>query len=431
MTGTTGVRGRVGSAYRRYQVMIGEFIWSGGSEAAKVLGSVITFMILGRKLGPEEYGAYVGIYGVIGPIGALTFGGIGLAVMQLHVRDRIALQKTTNSFLGLLALIGPTGVILATAVGSQVISRVGVVAIALLAFAELCAYSLTWLIAAATQASIGATAASRIRGLIPIVRVSGLFGLWLFDAVSVRNFGIVLSISLTMLGLVLVRWWLPRLGVRAGLDAPGRHAVTTSLQLGVATVAVSIQNGTDKTVMNAYGLERDAGLYGAAYRVVSMALIPVRALNAATFHRFLKNDDTERRQHVTRSLRYLLASLPMSLAVAVGVWIAAPLLNVLIGNEFEESVTMIRWLVIYLPIRSLSTAPINGLLGLGRVSARLVALLASSALSMVLYITLIPSLSWKGATVGTIVSELFLASLAWALLVHYQRIHDAELDRAG
>ena len=117
----------------------------------------------------------------------------------------------------------------------------------------------------------------------------------------------------------------------------------------------------------------------------------------------------------------------MSVVLAVGLWIAAPSLLWLVGDEFEESVSIIRWLALFLPLRSLSQAPLNGLLGLGRIKPRLVALLTASATSLIAYLVLIPYHSWKGAVMGTIGSEVVLIVLGWGLLVVYQRRHDRSL----
>jgi O-antigen/teichoic acid export membrane protein len=75
----------------------------------------------------------------------------------------------------------------------------------------------------------------------------------------------------------------------------------------------------------------------------------------------------------------------------------------------------------------MSQAPLNGLLGLGRMGARLVALITASVTSLVMYVVLIPSHSWRGAAVGTIASETLLVAMGWTLLIHFQHRHDREL----
>jgi O-antigen/teichoic acid export membrane protein len=71
------------------------------------------------------------------------------------------------------------------------------------------------------------------------------------------------------------------------------------------------------------------------------------------------------------------------------------------------------------------------LLGLGRIRPRLVALITASVASLVAYIALIPHLSWRGAVVGTLGSEMLLIVLAWGMLLVYQRRHDRSLAKAA
>jgi O-antigen/teichoic acid export membrane protein len=378
---------RVRPVLSNYGGMLKDFLWTGGADGLILVASLVSFIILGRRLGPEDYGAYLGTFGVITPLGAVTFGGFGLAVMQRHLRDGESVSSATRSYLTLVMIIGPVGVVIAAVVGSLVIDRLDAVTIGLLAYVELIAFSVTWIIAAATQAAVSVGAAARLRMLAPVVRVTTLLGLWATDNVTVRNAAAAWAVTFSLLALGFMRFQLPRIGVRFRLARPTKPVVTTGAQLSLPTLATSLQNDTDKAVLNANGLAFDAGLYGAAFRVIMMARLPLRSLNGALFHRFLTHDATASGQHLRRARSYSLVSLPMSIALAAGVWVMAPYFDFLVGDDFDGSVTIIRWLTLFLPLRSLSQAPLNGLLGLGRMGARLIALITASIASMVMYIS--------------------------------------------
>jgi O-antigen/teichoic acid export membrane protein len=114
--------------------------------------------------------------------------------------------------------------------------------------------------------------------------------------------------------------------------------------------------------------------------------------------------------------------------IASVLWLVAPLLKIVVGDEFGGSVTMTRWLVFWLPCRVMSLPPRLGLLGLGRMGIRLVVLIVSATISMVLYLILIPKLGSEGAVIGTVVSEICLAVFGWSALLWAQRERDGELD---
>jgi len=72
-------------------------------------------------------------------------------------------------------------------------------------------------------------------------------------------------------------------------------------------------------------------------------------------------------------------------------------------------------------VRSLGTFAMNGLLGLGRNALRTALLVANAIASVGLYLLWIPPYSWRGADVGTLVSETLLFTASWTALYLCQR----------
>jgi O-antigen/teichoic acid export membrane protein len=98
------------------------------------------------------------------------------------------------------------------------------------------------------------------------------------------------------------------------------------------------------------------------------------------------------------------------------------------NHDYAQSASIMRYLIPLVPLRGLSMFPINGLMGLGRTTARMVLLIVSALVAFAAYIVLIPRYTWKGAVAGTIISESFMALAAWTLLIVYQRSHNAKLN---
>ncbi|MGI9616404.1 MAG: polysaccharide biosynthesis C-terminal domain-containing protein, partial [Acidimicrobiales bacterium] len=86
------------------------------------------------------------------------------------------------------------------------------------------------------------------------------------------------------------------------------------------------------------------------------------------------------------------------------------------------------WLLLLIPLIAVSSTPLNGLLGLGQADKRMYVYLSSAFLSVVIYLLLIPTYSWKGAVVGTFISEVYLVAMGWLSLWYYQRKADEVLD---
>ena len=63
----------------------------------------------------------------------------------------------------------------------------------------------------------------------------------------------------------------------------------------------------------------------------------------------------------------------------------------------------------------------NGLLGLNQNVLRMWLLVGGAALSMILYVLLIPAYSWRGALIGSLASEVALAAGCWIGLYRCQK----------
>jgi O-antigen/teichoic acid export membrane protein len=165
-----------------------------------------------------------------------------------------------------------------------------------------------------------------------------------------------------------------------------------------------------------------------AYRVVQMGLLPLGAFIAATHTRILEQVKDSRRYHLRLARRYTVILGAYSVVATALLILCAPLIPYLVGHQFDGSVDMTRWLAPLILLRSLAAAPMNGLLGLGRNTVRLIGMVVIAVISVVLYIVLVPTVGWKGAAVGTSLGEVLNVIFSWGALRHYQRKHDEALD---
>ena len=250
-----------------------------------------------------------------------------------------------------------------------------------------------------------------------MTRFATLFTLFLADGLTVRNLAIGWNLMFAAMGVVTLWGVLPRLGLRAGWGRPSREHLVMNMQLSLPLAGANLQTNGDKTVMNGFGLETAAGLYGAAFRVILLAQMPVATMNKALFQRFLANDEDQHGQHLRRAQKFITVSLGVSLVVSVGLfgatYLMEPVIVWLVGDQFAGAVGIIRWLIVVVPLAALSRDPLNGLLGLGRNSERAWILLSSGALSIGIYLLLIPVWSWRGGVVGTVIGELYITAVAW------------------
>jgi O-antigen/teichoic acid export membrane protein len=119
-----------------------------------------------------------------------------------------------------------------------------------------------------------------------------------------------------------------------------------------------------------------------------------------------------------------------SSVLALAIYLALPLVKmVLLNDEFEDAASILPWLLLIIPVIATTNAPMNGLLGLGRADIRMRVYLMAAAVAIASYVILIPAHSWRGAVVGTVISEVFLSICAWSSLWRHQRRADQVINR--
>lgn len=406
--------------------------WGAMHDVTQLLVMTATFILLSRNLGQADYGRYAGVYGIVGPIGGLTWSGICLAVLQRRLRERDDAATVARKFLLLALGLGVGAAVLGTLIGSATIGGMPVSTIVAVMIAELVANAINAVLFAMVQADQGFAPATRLRLVVLGIRVSTLLILTVVGSLTVGHLAIGYSIGFLTYFVLLITIILPRMGIPFLLGRPDGATLKLTASISLPIAAGVLQQDGDKTVLNSYGYHSEAGLYAAAFRVVSMGLMPLRALEGAAFQRFLPHNESERDEHTRRAKRFSLLALAISLVIGAGIYICTPLLDFIIGKEFVGAEKMIPWLLPFLPLTAISNAPSNGLLGLGRLGVRACIYAAGAVVSLSLYITMIPLMPagehWKGAIIGTIAGEAFLAIAGWTALRHFQNRHNATLD---
>ncbi len=423
----TSIFSRIKRLRERYSEMLGDFAWSLLADMLIITSQTASFFLLLRELDLEVYGGYVGLYGVIGPLGALSWSGLALLVMQLIVRHQDDKREVGRSTLTLAVGQAFVAGLLAFFISRAVVDTVEVRVIVALIVVDLFLNPMIMITAALRQAIVSFPAAAQVRIMLVLIRTLGLVGLWVAGELTLWALTTtwVVTLGVYFLYCMFVLW--PKMGLVARFGPVSRDSFKTNMALSLPLSSSNLQKDGDKAVLNAYGFEADAGLYGAAFRLVFMAQMPIQSLNNALFHRFLSNDEEDMGQHVRRSYRFSIVSLALSVAVAAVIWVCAPILaqDWLLGDKFAPAVSILRWLLIFLPLTALSRAPLNGLLGLNATGIRAFIVISAAAVSFALYMVLIPSMSWQGAVWGTVIGELYLAIAGWWALIRWERSADA------
>lgn len=395
-----------------------------------MVGTVLSFTFLGRSLGPEGYGGYASLYAIVGPLVTLAASGVTLALLQHVVRDKEDLATTARSCLTLSLVLGSLLTVVGVIAAHFIVKEVAIVAIVAILATEFVTMPLVHLAATTVQSVSGFSASAPLRLIVLGARIVVLTVLYFTATLTIASLGLSMLVVSGLAG----GYFLWKVGRR--YDFPYRpgavkvHHLRSNLVYSGGISADALGNEGDKLVLASNGFVVQTGLYAAAYRIVQFGLVPVGSVIQATHARFLQHDEGVRGQHLHRALRYGAVGAAYGVVFAIGISLVAPLLPIVLGDEFEESVTIVRWLSPIVLLRAVGSCSINGLMGLGKVGLRTILLATNAAFAMVLYIVLIPSMGWKGAAVGTLVGEVVSVIMTWSALVICQRKAD-RVDEAG
>ena len=404
-------------------------VWGTGMEALQLAVMLLSFTLLGKRLGPSGFGDYAAMYALIGILGGLVYSGVTLSVIQHLVQGQQELAAVLRSSLGLVLAAGTAAVVLGAAVGQVTVPGVSVLVLVSFLLAELLGTATVETLAAAVYAREGVAVAVRYRVVPLVAKFSVLLLLFAADRLTIAALGTAYLIMYPVIAVGTA----VAVGRRYGTAVrPGRPSLEHLRSSGLYSVTISgltLQNDGDKLVLSANRAGAETGLYAAAYRLVSFGMLPLRALLTASHRRFLEHDPGQRGQHVRRAVRFSAVGVAYGVLFAAGLALVAPLVTLLLGPEYADAVPMLRALALVVAVRACAEFGLNGLLGFGRVGLRTVVTLVAAATALLCYVLLIPLYGWRGAVAGTYVSELVLAGVAWSALVVQQRRHDAALAR--
>lgn len=412
---------RHGNLLRRARAggLAADTFWGLVLEFVAMASMMLTFLLLGRSLGADGYGPYVVLYSIVAPLVTLASSGITLALLEYVVRRQEDVATAVRSCITLSVVTGAGLMIVGGAVALLIVDGISPVAIGAVLLTEFVVNPLLAVGAAAVQAVETFARAARIRSSVFVGRALVVVVLASAGALTIKS----LAIGALVASTVLVVYFWSRL-LRSGLPLlPGRprwrHA-RSSMLYSVAISAASLNNEGDKSVLGAYGFRQEVGQYGAAYRVVTLGMVPVASLINASHTRFLHHSGTGKRVHLDRAVRFTAVGGAYGLVIGAAIFLLAPLVPRILGSSFDGSTGMIRWLAPLVFLRAATMFPLNALMGLGRTGLRTTVVVANALLAIVLYLALIPRWSWHGAIAGTLISETLEMVSIWAALIWSQ-----------
>lgn len=340
------IQWRPGRLARHGGVALGWMLLRAAAQAATVL-------LLARGLGATAYGQIVAILATASLVS--PFAGLGLSHIVLRNAARDPAHEAVyfgfaRRWWGLTLV--PSVVAAIVAAATLLPGDFPALAACVTIAAEIAATSFTELGARHRQAQQDMHAFGSIQAGLPLLRLAALLMLFL-SLHRVSAAAALWTYATSGLAYTAFLYWRLR-ATKNSSNGTASEAITASsgLPFSLAVFATRLQAEFNKPVLAqaSFGL---AGNYNVAQRVVDMASLPLMALQEALWPRLHAQPDPMRQLRRTG-----LVLIAMALALGTAIWLAAPLLPLLLGGSFTDTVGTLRWLA-WLPALQAFRALLN------------------------------------------------------------------------
>lgn len=381
-----------------------------GRLAAGLLGWAGT-VVVARQLSATDWGAYSLVFSLLGLVGILVDLRVGRLVLGELLMD--GGPAVIGSYLTMRAVLGVVGYALAMAVVLVGDYPAGVVAATAVA-------GLVLVLAAADASLDLVLSARKWWGTQALPGVVGqAVQLLLILLIAARSGGTVVSFAATVLaysGVALV-WKLVVIGrhvpVRPRVEplrwrAWAREAAAVAVGGAIATLYFRI----DSVMLSQLDTLESVGLYAVGYKFSDLAGFVAVAVCTPMLTTMVAAwpDDPAAFGRAFRHAFVLLVSASVGL-VAGFVAFASPLVETLYGERYTPAAGAARLLVLGQAINYLTTLCFFALLAVGRNRRYVLAALAGLVVNVGMNLVLIPALSYEGAALATVLTELVVLAV--------------------
>jgi O-antigen/teichoic acid export membrane protein len=394
-----------------------------GSAVMMMLQGVY-FIIVARSLGPEQYGAFIGAVSLIAVLSPFSAWGTGGILVRNVSRQKKTFADSWGNALSMTAVSGSILLGVVLLLSRLILSgKIPLVLLLLVGASDLILAPVVVIAGQVFQAHEMLKGMAEVGIALAVCRAVGAVLMLLWSPHHDVVFWANLYLGGTGIGAVYAfarvsrSIGYPRLAlVRLKAD------ILEGFYFSISQSSQSIYNNIDKTLMVRLATLQAAGIYATAYRVLDFAFQPVSSLLYSTYARFFQHGS----QGIRGSSRYAKRILPYALGysavIGFGLFIAAPLLPVVVGRGYAGADEALRWLSPILLFRSAHYFLSNSLTGADFQGVRSAIQVAVAVVNLVLNLWLIPAYSWRGAAWASLASDgLLMIGVLLAVVILSER----------
>lgn len=382
-------------------------------QGLRVAIQAVYFFFIARVLGPRGYGAFVGVTAFVAILAPFASMGTGGLLVRAIAR---APERFGAHWGGTLALAIAGGIAF-SAVGLPIARVVlpGSVSTALLVCVFLSDLLFCRIVELAGQAFQGfeqLTGTALVQTALNTSRLVAVAVLWSTDrSADATTWGAAYCASSFLVAGIAMIAVQRRFGAPACPDRLRLAELRDGAGFAIQAAATTANNDLDKTMLARLSTLQATGVYASAYRIIDVALSPLRSLFAATYASFFREGHRGRAHAARFAVRLLPIVTGLGVASIVIVYAAAAFVPIVLGTQYTETADVLRLLCPLPLLRGLQYLGGDVLTATGYQGRRGLLHAAIAVLNFGLNLLWIPSSSWRGAAFASLVCDGGLAIL--------------------
>jgi len=380
--------------------------WMFAGQGMSNFFQVLNFILLARLLGSMQYGIFAGAFAFTNIVAQYSGLGSGLVLLRHVSIDRTRFSAFWANVLLVSLSVGSLLTILLGLFSHRVLPTQSVGIVLLAAVANCIFAQLTNETARVFQVFGMMKITALINLLTNLLRTAvAALMLLLLHRATAWNWALV-AVGVSALAAVIAFFMVcTRIGWphrKAGLF---RDHLLEGAGFSLGVSATSVYNDIDKVMLAHYGLHAANGIYSMAYRVIDNATVPIYSVRDAAMPRYFEAGKQSLAQAAALGRKLMRKTLPLALLAALVIYLVAPFIPVLLGRDFSQSVTAMRWLCLIPLFRCIHQMSGCALTGAGLQRVRTSAQFAAAGCNLLLNLWLIPRYGWLGAAWASLITD--------------------------
>jgi O-antigen/teichoic acid export membrane protein len=375
------------------------------------------FVLLARLLGITEYGIYAGAFAYVAVVS--SYSGMGAGSLFLRYVSMDGKQRAIY-WGNLLMATAAGGIVIVTLldwVAPHFLNPASAAIVLLTAIANSVCNELLLSIGQVFQAFEKMHITAILNFVMSLMRVVVVTGMtvtmhhanaqqWAWACLGISG---VVAMGAIITVLVSVGW--PTF--RPGLFY---RRIPEGMGFALAYSSNWVYNDIDKALLSHFRMNRANGLYTMAYRAVDVATVPISSVYHAAMPSLFRLGTGGIRPAFPLLIKLLKSTLVMSLVIVAVLYLSAPMIPILLGKDFAESVSALRWICFIPLLRCFQACGGSALTCSSLQRYRTAAQFTIALFNILLNLWMIPAKGWLGAAQASLISDALLALLLWSIV---------------